>query len=143
MIDSASGLCPTHLYNAATPVGLLHALIGTDRNLHLFDCEKLVFIPGDLGLNVSETPSGKIACVSATIRASSTSCASLPELTQQRKNTAWVRVRDHLDFGRGETRQFQIRQRIKIGGWEGFVGAKRKLPNANEICKKTQGLGRM
>jgi predicted amidohydrolase len=37
-----------------------HALLGAERNLHLFDREKLVFTPGDLGLNVFGTPSGKI-----------------------------------------------------------------------------------
>lgn len=56
------------LYNAAMLVGP-DGLIGAYRKLHLFDREKLVFTPGDLGLNVFETPIGRIGlCVCYDLR---------------------------------------------------------------------------
>ena len=67
----AGGFCEKaegKLYNSALLVGpnglLLHY-----RKLHLFDREKLVFAPGDLGLSVADTPFGRIGlCVCYDLR---------------------------------------------------------------------------
>lgn len=68
----AGGFCETadgKLYNSALLVGpdglLLHY-----RKLHLFDREKLVFAPGDVGLGVVETPFGGSVSVFVTISVS-------------------------------------------------------------------------
>lgn len=67
----AGGFCEKtegKLYNSALLVGpkglLLHY-----RKLHLFDREKLVFAPGDLGLGVVDTPFGRIGlCICYDLR---------------------------------------------------------------------------
>lgn len=67
----AGGFAETHdgkLYNAAVLVGpdgiVLHY-----RKLHLFDAEKDIFFPGDLGLPIGETAFGKVAmCVCYDLR---------------------------------------------------------------------------
>ncbi|MGR7995218.1 nitrilase-related carbon-nitrogen hydrolase [Xanthobacter sp. ZOL 2024] len=67
----AGGFCERvgeELANAAVMVGpeglLLHY-----RKLHLFDGEKAVFLPGDLGLSVADTPFGRIGlCVCYDLR---------------------------------------------------------------------------
>lgn len=67
----AGGFCERaggKLYNSAILVGpsglLLHY-----RKLHLFDREKLIFAQGDIGLNVADTPFGRIGvCVCYDLR---------------------------------------------------------------------------
>ena len=67
----AGGFAETHggkLYNSAVLVGpegvVLHY-----RKLHLFDAEKEIFSPGDLGLPIGETAFGKVAiCVCYDLR---------------------------------------------------------------------------
>jgi predicted amidohydrolase len=67
----AGGFCEKadgKLYNSALLVGpdglLLHY-----RKLHLFDREKLIFAPGDVGLGVVETPFGRVGlCVCYDLR---------------------------------------------------------------------------
>ena len=67
----AGGLCEAFgdkLYNSAILVGPM-GLLGHYRKLHLFDSEKNVFEPGDLGLGVFDTPVGKIGlCVCYDLR---------------------------------------------------------------------------
>jgi len=56
------------LYNAAMMVGP-DGLVGHYRKLHLFDAEKHVFSPGDLGLPVYDLPFGKVGiCVCYDLR---------------------------------------------------------------------------
>ncbi|MBN9022844.1 MAG: hydratase [Rhizobiales bacterium] len=56
------------LYNAAMMVGP-DGLVGHYRKLHLFDAEKTVFTPGDLGLPVYELPFGIVGlCVCYDLR---------------------------------------------------------------------------
>ncbi len=67
----AGGFCEIddgRLYNAAMLVGA-SGLVGHYRKLHLFDREKMVFTPGDKGLNVFETDIGAIGlCVCYDLR---------------------------------------------------------------------------
>lgn len=67
----AGGFCEVDdglLYNSAVLVGP-DGLVGHYRKLHLFDTEKLIFTPGNRGLNVFETPIGRIGlCVCYDLR---------------------------------------------------------------------------
>ncbi|ODN72316.1 nitrilase-related carbon-nitrogen hydrolase [Methylobrevis pamukkalensis] len=70
-IHIAGGFCERadgRLYNAAMLVGP-DGLVGHYRKLHLFDREKHVFTPGDLGLPVADLPFGKVGiCVCYDLR---------------------------------------------------------------------------
>lgn len=67
----AGGFCERsngRLYNSAMLVGPSGVLLHY-RKLHLFDLEKELFAPGDLGLQVVETPIGKLGlCVCYDLR---------------------------------------------------------------------------
>lgn len=67
----AGGFCErasNRLYNSAVLVGADGVLLHY-RKLHLFDREKLVFSPGDIGLGVANTPFGRVGlCICYDLR---------------------------------------------------------------------------
>ena len=85
------------LYNSAAVVGSKGVLLHY-RKLHLFDREKLVFSPGDRGLNVVTTPFGRIGlCICYDLRFVETMRAlALQDADLIVVPTAWVRGFDKV-----------------------------------------------